>query len=585
MITSVGTITRRMDSVLNDLQKEFKSLCTRGDFESKMLIVKNAGIGSDRASKLRKLFDLFDACGIAYEKGRENAYYEKLIQTSHIPNFFEMEERMIMALYSRYKAYASPEEYMLRIVNRLSVKEDRWGEDSLRLRILKQFIKYGNYLTDAGYGGKRVIADYVKTKAELKKLPTEVDVLIHVDDGIFSCLEKATKAQKKPEGKYGLLKLADDLATGKFRAEGATKKGLYLFAMVYGMTYFSGKVDDGEKLDYRTDLEINLFRDYYSNNLMRFICDDYQGKRCEYEADPSGQGINYKNFAEMIYLYFISQRMDPAEKIRLSSEMISRVQNTQFKKSTPSLNAEKNTVYYKRLVFGNETPALFCEDILSLPAETFERFICDNYNCDTYAGTYNSKNGPVDSKIGEMQLETEQNTAFAVYREIIEKLRSQEVPLDRCNYGLWFADVAAFKKTGCPDIRTRLKGIDEQSFEDFIALLQGVNDFMGCTVTEEPSDQTVEQEWKEPSKAKTKVLYLSSPKEVTRTSIIVAFYYYYNALHERDGKVRWKNFEELFTNFERDIDDYLINTNYQPLSGKNIFDVLVAFSSYTYLNI
>jgi len=116
-------------------------------------------------------------------------------------------------------------------------------------------------------------------------------------------------------------------------------------------------------------------------------------------------------------------------------------------------------------------------------------------------------------------------------------------------------------------------------------LLQGVNDFMGCTVTEEPSDQTVEQEWKEPSKAKTKVLYLSSPKEVTRTSIIVAFYYYYNALHERDGKVRWKNFEELFTNFKRDIDNYLINANYQPLSGKNIFDVLVAFSSYTYLNI
>lgn len=59
-----GTITRRMDSVLNGLQSEFRSLCDIEDFKSKLDALKKAGAKSDRSSKLRKLFDMFDICGI-----------------------------------------------------------------------------------------------------------------------------------------------------------------------------------------------------------------------------------------------------------------------------------------------------------------------------------------------------------------------------------------------------------------------------------------------------------------------------------------------------------------------------------------
>lgn len=580
----ISTITRRMDTVLDELQREFKSICTITDIKAKMQSVKIAGSKSDRASKLRKLFDLFDVCGISYERGRDNQYYETLIENTHFPDFSEIEERMIMALYLRYKEYPTPEEYMLRIVNRLCFKEDAWEQNSLRLRILKQFIKYGDYLSEAGYGGKKTIVDYAKANAGKKTL-SDGEVLLFIDDGIFSCLEDATKAQKKPDGKYGLLKLSDDLATGKFRAEGATKKGLYLFAMVFGMTYFSGKVDSGEILDHRTDIEINLFRDYYSNNLMRFISDAYRGRLCEYEVDPSGQGINYKNFAEMIYVYFISQNLESNEKIRLSSEMIKRVQNKQFKTGRTSLKPKNNTIYYKGLFFGNNLDPLSSEDVLELSVDEFETFVCKNYDCDTYAGTYETKNGPVDNKKSEFRVQTEQNTAYSEYRKIIKKLEELGVSLDRCNYGLWFTDVAAFKKLGCSTIKDRLKSINDEDFNLFIELLQGVNDFVGYTVTEEISDLTTEQEWKEPAITKTKALFVSSANEVTRTSIIVAFYYYYNALHENDGNAQWKNFEELFKDFKRGVDVYLLNANYQALSGKNIFDVLVTFSSYAYLNI
>lgn len=577
-----GTITRRMDSVLNGLQNEFRALCDIKDFKSKLDALKKTGAKSDRPSKLRKLFDMFDMCGIEYERGKNNAYYENLIYSSNFPTFSEIEDRMLLALYSKYEKYPSPEDYMKRIVDRLCDTEDGWQNDTLRVRILKQFIKYGNYLADAGFSGKKTICDFVKAK--IGKKPSDQDILIYLDDEVFSGLETATKPQKKPEGKFGLLKTADDLAIGKFRAEGATKKSLYLFAMVYGMTYYSVGINSSKILDSKTDIETNLFRDYYTNNLMRFISKRYRGKLCEYELDPSGQGINYKNFAEMIYLYYISKDCTPQDKIRLSGEMIKRVQECQFKQGRVNANDVGGTVFYRDIFRNENAENLFSEDILSMDEDEFEKFICENYDCDTFAGSYETKKGIVDSKIGVLQLETEQNSAFREYQSIINDLTDLGIALENCNYGLWFTDVAAFKKKGYENICSRRIDIDRNRFEEFMDLLFGINSFMGYTADEDISTQNENQEWTEPSKMKTKALYVSSANAVTRTSIIVA-YYYYNALHEYDGNDKWKNFEEVFNNFKKDIDSKLEAAYYQPLSGKNIFDVLVVFSSYAYLNI
>ncbi len=67
--------------------------------------------------------------------------------------------------------------------------------------------------------------------------------------------------------------------------------------------------------------------------------------------------------------------------------------------------------------------------------------------------------------------------------------------------------------------------------------------------------------------------------------MITAYYYYYNALHEDDGRDEWNSFAELFDDFRKDINEKLNAAYYQPLSGRNIFDVVVAFSTYAYLNI
>lgn len=401
----------------------------------------------------------------------------------------------------------------------------------------------------------------MKERSEQKT--TDETVLAVLDDGVFDGLATATKEQRKPDGKFGLLKAADDLATGKFRAGGATKKLLYLFAMVYGMTYYSGDANGTEIFDPKTDIETNLFRDYYANNLMRFISEMYRGKLCEFELDPSGQGINYKNFAEMIYLYYISKDSSPQDKIRLSSKMIERVQQSRFKQGKIDTEKAGGTAFYRNL---------FSEDILSLPESKFEAFLCENYDCDTYAGTYETDKGIVkDLKTGELQVETEQRTAFGIYQTVLDSLTEYDVALENCNYGLWFTDVAAFRKKGYANICDRKPEIDRDKFGEFMELLLGINNFMGYTVDEL-------------SKMKTKALYVTGPDAVTRTSLIVAYYYYYNAVHEDDGDDKWKNFEEVFKSFQAGIDPKLREAHYQPLSGKNIFDVLVTFSSYAYLN-
>jgi hypothetical protein len=580
-----GTITRRMDSVLNDLENEFKSLYTIADFQREFNALKAAGNKSNRPSVLAKLFVMFDSCGIKYEKDQDATYYANLIRNSNIPDTSEIVVRMFNALFKLYREYPSPEDYMKRIVDRMTLERrkagvDQWQEDTLRIRILKQFIKYGEYLVAAEFGGRKTIQDYVKDKIGRK--PSDEDVIESIDDRVFDGLENADKGQKRPDGKYGLLKVADDLATGKFRTGGATKKQLYLFAMVYGMTYYSENSD--QIFIPESDIEKNLFRDYYTNNLMRFISDTYKDESSKSKyVNPSGQGINYKNFAEMIYLYYIAGDHTPQDKVRLSHEMIERVKGNEFKSGKPSvLPAEKGTQYFRAKFFGDPNEGdLYSEDILRLPEEEFERFICDNYDCDIYE----TKEGTADQKVSELQLSSEQNTAYENYKLILQDLSDLGVPLDSCNYGLSFADVAAYIEYGNEYMCDRRPDIDREQFNEFVELLKKINEFLGYTHKEARSKLDVKKERTEPLKKKIKALDVSSPSDITRTSMIVAYYYYFNAYYEDEEDEKMMNFEELFGDFKKGVDEILEKSYYQPLSGKNIFDVLVVFSSYAYLNL
>ena len=225
-----GTITKKIRSVQDELYAEFRDMYTVADFERQYERLNSCGNKSNRPTILAELYKMFTACGISFEKNKDNRYYGALIQNLTVTNQLDLPNKILKELYRRYHVYPSPKKYMLRIVNHLEDSADGWAENSLRLRILKRFIKYGGYLSDAGFKGSKYIQDYAKNK--VGKKPTLDEILLQIDDGVFDVLETADKAQKKPRGKYGILKLADDLAEGKFRVGGGTKHGLYLFAMV-----------------------------------------------------------------------------------------------------------------------------------------------------------------------------------------------------------------------------------------------------------------------------------------------------------------------------------------------------------------
>lgn len=584
-----------------------------------------------------------------YERTKEQciAYFEEIINNTPLPDFKNLEAKMLDILFDRFSDYPEPSEYIERIVNRLSKPNDKWEEDSLRLRILKQFIKYGNclvYQTDSGkdksvYGWEKIILTYAKKKAG-KKLSSPSEAVAFVDEGIFAEYDKAVKVLqkeihdiqcaesliscrkkvqelkrqiktlkkadesdernaeianierqlketqtnlkeeekplnnaksklKKERKKYGIIRLADDLSSGKFRSAGVTKRDLYLFAIVFDMTYYcpNKKEDSDMILKNDSDIEKNLFEDYYTNNLMRFTTEAYLKNRCALELDPSGQGINYKNFAEMVFIYYISKDYSPIEKICRIYEMIERLENDDRG------NSQSNS-------FGtNFYRSIFTEDILELSETDFENFIKTYYDC-----SLTDINGKKLNKT-EFQIKTNQDTAFELYREIIEAIRNLEESdlRESCNYGLWITDISMLKKSGNTNLTKYIKG-DAETIEKFINLLKGINSFMGIEFEEKESAQNILSEKKEPSIRIHRMMDIQDPEEITRTSLIVAYYYFYNARNIKLGNV--KSYLEVYKDYTNDItglNAILLKAHMQPISERNIFDLVVIFSSYAYL--
>ena len=91
---------------------------------------------------------------------------------------------------------------------------------------------------------------------------------------------------------------------------------------------------------------------------------------------------------------------------------------------------------------------------------------------------------------------------------------------------------------------------------------------------------------------------LTYDKRVTRSEMIAVHFNYYIALLDQmevvdeeykkeTGKNRLipvlESFDELYSDYEFSINQYLEDARYQPLSMKNIFDSYVVFALYFYL--
>ncbi len=567
---------------------------------------KEQGQGELEEKVLRSLFDMLDGCGLAYETGQGLSYYENLIgsyeKEGRISSFPELEDRMLLILFEKYDAFPAPDDYMKKIVDRLGGESEEEKEDSLRLRILKRFLQYGNGLADAGYGGSAYIRKYMKEQRGLKGAVKDVslsdpDNLKVLNDSVFDVLETAGKDKNKTT--YALLKAADDLAGGKFREAGATKKLLYFFAMVYNMTYDRG----GDTYDPVTDFEKNLFSDYYTNNFMRYLSEGYRNQNAGgFEQDPSGAGINYKNLAEVTYLYYLCQDMPASEKIRRSTDMIRRVQDAGKGRDEKTLPEGKmRTADYRRYFKGGGSAAFSStgadgraalRNKLDLSEEEFADFLKNEYPyesgnilkagaeqqtaCQVYQGIVTGLKEEVAKKQREIEQmmqesrnsdpeEDDPSRLLLVGALSEDLLRAPDAPdsgLEASLDEVWFLHLVREKeKTVRRLVRDHPeKKIDPAKLAEFMDLLDRFNEYLSRT----PGEGV-------------------SAKNVTRNKMITAYYYLYNEMHEDDSPNAGKTFREVFEEFHQGLDPLLEAAYYPPLSSKNIFDVLVCFTAYVAL--
>ena len=484
---------------------------------------------------------------------------------------------------------------------RIEIFESQKELEALRNSLIEAESETEQKIKESEQKNEELSRKLVNLKAELEKLNGEIT---DEQNRIKNDVNRLKERIKSARDKYRLLQMADDISDGHFRNGGATKKHLYLFAMAFDMKYFplNNPKESNENSDSIIksqadiyDIEKNLFVDFYNNNIMRFVSDEYEEKANAFELDPSGQGINYKNFAEMIYIYYIYQNMPATEKIKKSNEMIERWKGHR-------LPHVYSTVLYKQM---------FTYEIVNMSEDKFDKFIEKNYDCrcTTPILAQNSQNtafeiySSIVKNINE-NLAEEEKQRSALQKEYdkakknLEKLKEEKADQKKMktarkaceeakndledfkaqmitpDYGLFFEDISVGKEKLFETLKKSFKIEDKdelKKLKQFVNVLCGMHHFIG----------------KKSSKG-IKLLKIDKKEAVTRTALIIAFYYRYNmkTLTEYDEE---KSFVDVYHDYCNEDDENSLNSllkkaGYQPVSDKNIFDMAVIFSSYSYLN-
>lgn len=490
--------------------------------------LKASGI---KADDLRELLDTKNG----EEKVRER------IEDSFLPeDSKEIEKKLFAMLHKEYRSFPTSSNFMERLVKDpvRGLADEEFRKNSVRVAIVKQFMKYTTYQTAAV---KKIVEKKLEEKfPEQKSLDLDT-IISHIDESIFD------EHSDKP-----LFKLADDLASGKFRTNGRTRKDLYMFAFAFGMTSSFGK--DDLAYDERTDIEKNLFQDYYTDNLLRYISDEYKKDARRFNAEPSGAGINYKNFAEVIYLYYLGKDgMSAKEKIKKAESLIKKC------KENPSEQNEfeyQKTRYFKDVC--NE------EQVSELSESDLKNFIIKKYKIPQ------GQRSSADITIDE-ETRTASECLSSIYNKILElngQTKSNLTDTDSVYHRILKSYSEFSSREMVKDYRIAIEEIlmDYREDDDFVLLIESLDKKLDISK---------------------KIRDLQEQKNtlITRADLIAAGFYYFQLKYmeyKEDEKII--SLQDVYEEFRDFIDNYLEYSRFQKINPKNIFDMYVVSSLYQAVN-
>ena len=199
--------------------------------------------------------------------------------------------------------------------------------------------------------------------------------------------------------------MCNDLAVGNFRVNGKTKVYLYYFAFMFDMTVpLRGKECEPER-----NMVKNLFQDFYNDNFLRLLSSDYTDLKnaTSFEKEPTGEGINYKSFVEMIYIYFLCRddlNMTQGEKIDKAEAIIDEcVKRAKKEGKFSTINTGIHTDVYRNL---------HVNVLLNKEIDEIADYILAHYQIFS----------PDNTGIARIMVASEENTASDLIEEIMDDL-------------------------------------------------------------------------------------------------------------------------------------------------------------------
>lgn len=545
-----NNLTLKARKQYESFNNKISTLHLQAEFENKVMALKKC-TKTEYPSDSAEVVRLYESIGIVCEMGQTPEYYIDLLRTVPAGTLYESKEdldnEIWKYLYGIYKDFPQPAKIMERILDNCGSEEFK-KEKTMRLRILKEFLKYGHGLTAAGYTGLAHIKKYID-----KEKPKDINELLVVDDGVFEVLQAATKEEKKD--KYSLLVLAQELAEGKFKNNGASKEPLYLLAIVLGMKYYPYETEEYCK---EKDIVKNIFNDYYNDNLIRYITSYKNVNNSAYEDEPLGLGIDYKNYAEAVFIYFMNKECYSAEqKIKKIYKVLKNIK----KKAT---NSEQENVF--ELLSTNQQKDNFIKIVLQLDEEEIEEYILWHYNCKLKKGSspfglafsHNTIYKCYDTIRDEIagNLEISKKEFRSALKVINTKIRSKKENLALSNEykkeldSLWELELNKFDVESMPIFD-----------EDFRILIEKVNERLDPFETLSIyNDEKV--------------------AKITRTKLIAAYFHGY-CMDNFDAP---RMFSDVLLDFEMWLNETLEEAGFCKLDYKNVFDMLVVFFAYCRVN-
>jgi len=403
----------------------------------------------------------------------------------------------------------------------------------------------------------------------------------------------------RPSAKTNILDCCEYLASGCTAEVGhvLAKRSLYLYAFAFGMEYFP---QGSEKSNPNTDVEKNLFVELYADNLVHFA----DSEAFAYAYEPSGVGINTKNYEECVYLYYLN-RKDIAQRERYKTAYATVMEIRSMESSLPPRAKQANTRAYR---FDLLPRLLKCEK-----KEELIQYICEEYDIRR-----KSKENSV------LDINSTSRSVCEAYAEIMEKTKSAQM----AEYGYseekyarimgmknnknelfiasmitpWLSvreleaalDPEMLKENVLNELETCDSSERSKILQPIINCMEGQRDANTADFTPEEISSALELMVKRFVHLVKACLYRldkdnlppvnkkdeAGDPAITRTKIIAAYFHYFcqNNLDTEKTLSQVYDYVTEYTN------KYLEKAGLQKMSPKNLFDILTVVFTYGYIN-